>query len=242
MYGVRHASLGLLGQPKLAFNWDGGAPQKITIGATGGYRMTINICGRASHAGIAPEKGVSAIAIASLAIADLHRNGWHGDIRKADGDGTSNVGIIEGGQATNVVADRVTIRAEARSHVPKFRRRIVSAIESAFREAVRQVQNVDGKRGKLAIDGRLDYESFLLPDDDASLAAGEAAVRSVGLEPQRAVASGGVDANWMYQHGIPTATFGCGQLEQHMLSEALDVPQFETACRIALRLATGTEV
>ena len=67
-----------LGKPKLAFNFDGGSPPKLTIGATGGYRMTIDIRGLASHAGNRPEEGVSAIAIASLAIADLVKNGWHG--------------------------------------------------------------------------------------------------------------------------------------------------------------------
>ena len=72
----------LLGKPKLAFNFDGGSPAKLTIGATGGYRMTIDIRGLASHAGSAPAEGVSAIAIASLAIADLVKNGWHGQIAK----------------------------------------------------------------------------------------------------------------------------------------------------------------
>ena len=68
--------------------------------------------------------GVSAVAIASLAIADLQRGGWHGEIRKPDGDGTSNVGSIHGGEATNVVTNRVLIKAEARSHDPRFRRRM----------------------------------------------------------------------------------------------------------------------
>ena len=61
----------MLGKPRLAFNWDGGAPDKLTIGATGGYRILFEIDGIASHAGGAPEWGVSAIAIAALAIADM---------------------------------------------------------------------------------------------------------------------------------------------------------------------------
>ena len=75
----------------------------------------------ASHAGVCPEQGVSAIAIASLAIADLVRGGWHGLVEKGKSRGTSNVGFIHGGEATNVVTDRVTLKAEARSHDPKFR-------------------------------------------------------------------------------------------------------------------------
>jgi tripeptide aminopeptidase len=241
LHGARHASLSLLGRPKLAFNWDGGAADKITVGATGGYRILIEVQGVASHAGVAPERGVSAVAIAALAIADLQQAGWHGAIHKRAGDGTSNVGVIEGGAATNVVAERVTVRAEARSHHPGFRRRIVREIERAFKDASRQVRSEAGRCGRVKIDGRLDYESFLLPNDAPSLRAAETALRSLGLVPQRAVASGGVDANWMFRHGIPTATFGCGHIDQHMVTEKLDVAQFETACRVALQLATQTQ-
>ena len=147
LYGARHAKLGLLGRPRLAFNFDGGSPEKITIGATGGYRMEIQIRGIASHAGNAPELGVSAIAIASLAIAKLYREGWHGKIEKAGNSGTSNVGIIRGGDATNVVTPFVEVRAEARSHDPRFRRRIVKAIEQAFQLSARHVCNAKRQHG-----------------------------------------------------------------------------------------------
>ena len=145
LYGARYARLGLLGRPHLAFNFDGGAADKVTVGATGGYRMQIRVSGVASHAGVVPEKGVSAIAIAALAIAQLHREGWHGRIEKDGRQGTSNVGVIRGGEATNVVTPEVEVRAEARSHDPAFRRKIVHAIEQAFRQAARSVRNVDGR-------------------------------------------------------------------------------------------------
>ena len=66
-------------------------------------------------------------------------------------------------------------------------------------------------------------------------------MRAVGREPQRAVANGGVDANWITAFGVPAVTIGCGQLNQHMASEALDVAGYEDACRIGLRLATGVD-
>ncbi len=112
LFGARHVKKSMLGGPKLAFNFDGGSPAKLTLGATGGYRMSIDVRGLASHAGNAPAEGVSAIAIASLAIADLVQNGWHGLITKGRQSGTSNVGVIQGGDATNVVTDHVTLRAE----------------------------------------------------------------------------------------------------------------------------------
>lgn len=241
LQGARAANRTLWGNPKLAFNWDGGAPTKLTIGATGGYRSEIRIRGIASHAGNAPEKGVSAIAIAALAIADLHENGWHGDVRKGTQQGTSNVGIIRGGDATNVVTEQVYVKAEARSHDPVFRKKILTQIETAFRRAAKAVRNVSGKAGHVTIASQLDYESFLLPSDAPCVQVAQAAVRAVGGEPQLAVANGGVDANWMTAHGLPTVSLGCGQRFQHMETETLNIAQFGLACRIGLRLATGTE-
>lgn len=241
LQGARLVNRSLLGKPKLAFNWDGGSPRKLTIGATGGYRVEIGIEGVASHAGGAPERGVSAIAVAALAIADLHRGGWHGDVRKGQKHGTSNVGVIHGGEATNVVADRVTVRAEARSHDPAFRKRILGEIEKAFTRAVQEVKNVAGAHGSLDFRSRLDYESFKLPFDEPCVLAAARAVRSIGCEPELAVANGGVDANWLTAHGIPAVTIGCGQLGQHMTTEQLDIEGFREACRIGLRLSTATE-
>lgn len=238
LHGAHCANLRLLGKPQLAFNFDGGAPEKLTIGATGGYRMNVDVRGIASHAGGAPEQGVSAIAVAAVAIADLQQNGWHGRIVKNGRQGTSNVGTITGGAATNVVTDRVLIKAEARSHDPRFRREIVRQIEAAFRRAAKSVRNDSGKTGKVSFDGNLDYEAFALKMDEPCVLAAQEAVRHDGWEPQLAITDGGVDANWMVQHGIPTVTLGAGQLNQHMVTEALDVKRFLAACRIALRLAT----
>jgi tripeptide aminopeptidase len=238
LYGARYADLKLLGNPKLAFNWDGGTAEKVTIGATGGYRMDIEVTGLASHAGTAPEKGISAIAIASLAIADLARDGWHGLVTRGKLRGTSNVGVIRGGDATNVVTERVHLRAEARSHNPAFRGSIINAIESAFRNAAREVKSADGKVGGVSFDGHLDYEAFRLPDEEPCVVEAESVLRDLGVEPLRAVSNGGLDANWMTAHGVPTVTLGCGQVNVHTTNEQLDIKAFQLACRVALRLAT----
>ncbi len=237
LYGARFLKIGLLGKPRLGFNFDGGSHEKVTIGATGGYRMDVDIAGRASHAGNSPEKGVSAIAIAALAIARLHEEGWHGQITKQGRTGTSNVGVIHGGEATNVVTPHVHVRAEARSHDPAFRKRIVGAIEKAFRGAARRVRSSEGATGHVEIRGRLDYESFRLPDGEPSVVAAEAAVRAVGGHPIRAISNGGLDANWMTARGIPTVSLGCGQQAAHTTEERLDLAVFGQACRVALRLA-----
>ena len=106
--------------------------------------MQIQIEGLASHAGGAPERGVSAIAIAGLAIADLQKRGWHGQIIKGRQRGTSNIGVIHGGTATNVVADRVELKAEARSYSKLFRSKIVEQIKASFLRATKEVINENG--------------------------------------------------------------------------------------------------
>lgn len=241
LYGARFLQKSLVGNPKLIFNWDGGSPSKLTIGATGAYRLEIHVSGLASHAGGAPEKGVSAIAVAALAIADLHRGGWHGLISKRAGTGTSNVGWIQGGEATNVVTDQLRIKAEARSHDPQFRTRIVEEIEAAFQRAVQEVRSSAGQIGSVRVERRMDYESFRLASDEPCVAAAEAAVRVVGLKPEQSISNGGLDANWMTARGLPAVTMGCGQVAPHTVSESLNIVEFQNACRIGLRLATATE-
>jgi tripeptide aminopeptidase len=150
------------------------------------------------------------------------------------------VGVFRGGQATNVVTPYVLVQAEARSHDPAFRLQIVHAIEQAFREAAGSVRSASGKCGKARIEGRLDYEAFKLPDDDPSVLAAEAAIRAAGRQPVRAIANGGLDANWMTARGIPTVSLGCGQVNPHTTGEQLDLGQFRLACHVALHLATGS--
>ncbi len=235
--GSRHVELARLGKPWLAFNWDGGAAHKVVIGATGAYRMEVEILGRASHAGNAPQDGVSAIVIASLAIAQLYQDGWHGQIVRPEGSGTSNVGIIVGGQATNVVPDRVVIHAEARSHDPSFRREIVRQFRDAFKNAAQRVRSCDNRMARIRFRQRLDYESYLLNEKHPAVQIAVGVLKHLGLEPELAVARGGLDANWLVRHGIPTVTLGCGQIAPHTEEEQLDIPQFLHACRVALGLA-----
>ncbi|TWT47360.1 M20/M25/M40 family metallo-hydrolase [Botrimarina hoheduenensis] len=237
--GARHVALGKLGKPALAFNFDGGTPTRLTLGATGGYRMWVEITGSPSHAGQAPERGVSAIAIAALAVADLVENGWHGLIEKGGKRGTANVGVLEAGVATNVVAERARLHIEARGHDPKFRARIVREIEAAFRRAVKRVVSSEGRRGVVRFEGRLDYEAFRLVPDDPSVLAAQAVLREWGHDAELAIANGGLDANWLTAHRVPTVSIGCGQKQIHTVDEELDVAEFQLARRIAWSLAIG---
>jgi tripeptide aminopeptidase len=90
----------------------------------------------------------------------------------------------------------------------------------------------------VTIEGRLDYESFLLKRDEPSVAAAATALAAESLAPEYAIANGGLDANWLTHNGIPTVTLGCGQHAIHTVDEYVEVEEFAAACRVALRLAT----
>ena len=230
-----------LRRPQLGFNFDGGKPGEVVIGAIGASRLEIDVRGIASHAGVHPERGVSAIAVAASAIADLDRNGWHGAVRKGRQYGTSNVGVIEAGQATNVVTDNAILHAEARSHNPVFRERIVDAYQKAFSRAARAAKNDAGKSARVRFHVEKAYESFVIRKSEACVRILEAAIESVGETVTHRIVNGGLDANLLNAHGIPTVTLGTGAQEPHTVRESLDLRQFFAACRIA-RLLAGTHL
>lgn len=239
LVGARHVTGAKLGNPKLCFNWDGRSPYSVTIGATGDDAIEIVVDGIASHAGVHPERGVNAIAIASRAIDDLHRNGWHGLVEKGSMSGTSNIGIISGGAATNVVTDHLVLKAEARSHNAKFRGRIVNEIKKAFEKAAREIKSSEGKTGSVSIDVTNKYEAFKISKNEPVVKSACRAIEALGQTPVTVISNGGLDANWMSANGFPTVTLGCGQAEIHTVNETLNVPEYLDACRIALRIAQG---
>ncbi|MGE5191457.1 MAG: M20/M25/M40 family metallo-hydrolase [Deltaproteobacteria bacterium] len=239
LYGARYVSLPKLGNPKLCFNWDGGSAATACIGATGAYDLAIEVEGIASHAGVHPEGGVSAIAIASLAIADLAQNGWHGLIVKGKNSGTSNIGVISGGEATNVVTPAAKLRGEVRSHDRRFRKRLVDEFRKAFERAAKSVENDAGRTGRVRFQADLKYESFRLPESEPAVQESLRAIRAVGLDPQTRISNGGLDANWLSARGLPTVTLGSGQTNVHTVDETLNVEDYLNGCRIGLLLATG---
>lgn len=238
--GARHLDTSAIGQVDRAFNFDGGDPHKITIGAIGGERMTITVHGTPAHAGVAPEQGASAIVMASKAIADLYQRGWLGKVEKPEGTGTANVGVFHGGDATNVITPKVSLKAEARSHDAAFRRRIVEEIRDAFTAAAESVATESKVAGYIEFQSQVDYESFRLQDDHPSIQAASQAIEQVGRTPYCAVANGGLDANWLFRHGIEAVTLGCGQQNIHTVDERLEIADYLDACRMATWLITSS--
>lgn len=237
--GARYLTASKLGKPELCFNWDGRDPAGLVIGAVGANYLTVEITGIASHAGVHPEEGVNAAVVASVALADLQQNGWHGLVEKGKQSGSSNLGVISGGAATNVVMPECRLQAEARSHQRKFRDRITSEFEKAFARAVKSVKTVDGRTGGFEMTEDVRYEAFKIKPSEACVKVAIDAVKARELTPQTIIGNGGLDANWLTAHGFPTVTMGCGQHNIHTVDESLDLDEYLKACEVALTLATA---
>jgi len=244
LWGARHVDLADLGDPAEAYNVDGGSPSDLTIGAVGAERWEAEIIGRAAHAGVHPERGVSATVVASLALAEAYRGGWFGKVRQGANEGTANVGVLGGrdgksaGDATNVVTDYVQVRGEARSHAMSFVRTITNTYKEALRKAAREVRDDRGRGAKVRFRSRRDYYPFHLRPASPVVRRAEAAVVRLGHQPTLRVTNGGLDANWLVRHGVPTVTFGAGQRNVHTVEEYVDLGDFANGCRMALALAT----
>ena len=140
---------------------------------------------------------VARAVVATLAIAELVRTGWHGPIENVQGSGSANVGVINGGTGTNVVMPHLHIFAEARSHSKEFRSKIFQRWKEAFEKAAGDVSNSAGQHARLKYSPGPYYEAFSLTEDSAVVQLALAAVRAAGGSPYCCPKNnGGMDANW----------------------------------------------
>lgn len=244
LHGARELNPKELQAVDMCFNVDGRLASELIIGAVGQKNWEVDIHGRASHAGVAPEKGISATLVAAIGLTEAKRAGWFGKVVKPNGRGTSNIGIFGGkeghpaGDATNVVTDYVHLRGEARSPDLAFAEEICNGYRDAFAVAQKEVTDIDGATAEVKFESKASYPSFKLTEDCAVVKHAQKAVASLRLTPTLVFSNGGLDANWLDKHGIPTVTIGAGQYEIHTVKEYVDLPEFAQGCRLAVLLAT----
>ena len=239
LWGARMVDLKNLRNPVMGFSYDGGRIDDFNIAAPGSDRMDVSITGIASHAGGTPEKGVSAAVIASLAIAELQNKGLHGLIREGRDRATSNIGNIKGGIFHNIVCPKVMIVAEARAYRLSTLNRVVSAYRKAFKSAAGQVKNSSGRKGSVDFKVTRLYHPFVLPKGEPVVKFMRRIVKAAGLKPAPEWSQGGLDANWLVKHGIPTVTLGAGAHGAHTTYESLDIGEFHQGVEAAWLLATS---
>ncbi len=240
LWGARTVELERLGNPEMGFNIDSGAPHVVIIGATGADRWQVDIRGKSSHAGVHPEHGVSAALIASRAVADVAARGFFGKIELPAGSGTSNIGRMAGGEASNQVTDHVFVSGESRSHDKAFLARITAAWRDAFEQAASSVTSSDGQCGRVDFRAETDYEAFEMSRDSPPVRLAAERVRAVlGVEAEYLVANGGLDANYLNAKGLPTVTLGAGQHNPHTVDEYVDVQEYLDGCRTIAAIAAA---
>ena len=244
LHGARELDPADLGGAAMCINVDGQDPNDLIVGAVGQENWEVEIRGKASHAGVAPEKGISATLVGALALAEAKREAWFGKVVKADGKGTSNVGIFGGkngnaaGDATNVVTDYAFIKGEARSPTSAFATEIAKGFERAFEKAREEVKDDRGEVAEVVFTHTPSYPPFNLNESVPVVRRATRAMTMLGLKPNYLFSNGGLDANWLDQHGVPTVTIGAGQAEIHTIKEYVNLPEFAMGCRLALLLAT----
>jgi tripeptide aminopeptidase len=195
-------------------------------------RLRFEIQGREAHAGIAPEKGISAIEVAARAIAAM-------PLGRIDEETTANIGTITGGQATNIVAKKVVIEGEARSHdVAKLAQqteRMVSCFEQAAREAGREI---DGTMviPEIRVEVLSDYPLMHVPLQAGILSLIETAATRLGRRVEIRAAGGGSDANILNSHGIETVILGTGMTNVHSVNESVRVDDMVQVAQLLVEI------
>lgn len=221
-----------LGQPVMGFNMDGESPNEYVIGAMGAVRWECEIIGRSAHAGLNPEKGISAGLIAARAIAKVSERGYFGKVVIGDKKGTSNVGGMSGGEVANQVMDKLELFGECRSHDPEFLLEIVAEYRRAFAEAAASVTDDRGRCGEAVFTATSDYRSFILNENEPCVQMAAKAIASVGLDAQPRVIDAGLDANNFNEKGFPCVTLGAGVHNFHNLEECVIIEEYNQCCEI----------
>lgn len=189
-----------------------GAVGNVIVAAPTQAKVKAVIHGKTAHAGVAPEKGVSAITMASKAIARM-------PLGRIDEETTANIGRFEGGTQTNIVADRVDILAEARSLVPEKMEQQVAKMKAAFEEAAQEMG------GKAEVEITVMYPGFKYSKEDQVVQVAQKAAAKIGRSSELQKSGGGSDANVFAGMGVPTVNLSVGYEEIHTTNERMPIEE-----------------
>jgi tripeptide aminopeptidase len=209
---------------RVGFVYDVASPiGEVIMGAPAGQRIEVCFHGRAAHAGIAPEEGRSAIAAAARAIAEM-------PLGRVDEETTANVGLISGGTAVNVVPERCTLRAEARSHDEGKLAEQVQAMEDAITFAA----GLSDCSAETTLE-RL-YAAYRFRPDELPVRLAREALSRSGYEPRYSLSGGAADANVFNARGLRCLNIANGAAEIHTPEEHIAVADLEAMVEVTLAL------
>lgn len=220
LQGSRHLDYSKL-QSKVGFVFDAARPVGVVIsGAPTHIKFDVDVIGRAAHAGINPQDGVSAIRAAGAALSRVPF-GW------VDKNTTANIGMIKGGEAMNIVCERVHLVGEVRSHDDAVAERVLKEIEACFAyEAARSGAELD-------FQGSVLYRSYRVGRDSDAVKLLGSALGNIGRSMTLELSNGGTDANQFNAHGIESVGLGIGFEQAHSTRESIAVEELVAAAELA---------
>jgi tripeptide aminopeptidase len=196
-----------------------GSVGRLVVAAPTHLTYEMRIIGKAAHAGIEPEKGISAIRVAAEVISAVPQG------RIGSGT-TSNIGIIRGGTATNVVPKEVVINGELRGHDDK---------QTIFDTALRTVKK---NKAVIHIADFEEYQSFKIDSSDRFLQFIGGVMQSCRITPSQVITGGGSDANIFNKRGIKTINLSTGMQKVHSNEEYILLKDLYKGSLLVLKAIT----
>ncbi len=204
--GARALDLSLV-DSDFGFVYDTGPPVGTVITQTPNHdRLMVHLRGKPAHAGVEPEKGINAIQIAAHAISQMK-------LGRIDAETTANIGVIHGGQATNIVCPEVFIEAEARS----LDRAKLDAQVGHMIHLFEHAAHLYG--GEAIIEIERHYEGYTLTEQDTPVQVVRRALKRLGLDAPMRPTGGGSDANVFIARGLPCCVVGTAHQKIHTHEE-----------------------
>lgn len=179
--------------------------------------------GKSAHAGFASHLGVHAIKAAALAVTNIPC----GSI----GDGVNaNVGIIEGGKATNIVPDECRITGEIRAFDD-------AKSDENYNKVVEICTAAAEKFGaKVEFEYAKHIRCFNVPDDNIVVKRFKRVCAELGLSGECVPTFGGSDNNVLAQHGIVGIVVSTAMNNCHGVDEFTTIDGLTQAAELALKL------
>jgi tripeptide aminopeptidase len=217
---------------KYAFILDNEELDTIVYRAPSANHMHYEIDGVAAHAGMAPEKGVSAIEVFADAVSKMN-------LGRLDPDSTANIGTVNSGRATNIVADKLDATAEARSHSNDVLEAQTRHMNECFETAVKKfTKTVDGKTVApvFRAEVKREFNAMNISFDSPAYKLAADAGKELGIDMKPMAIGGGTNANVYNEKGLPSVVIGCGMKNEHTNSEHVHISDMETSVKLCLMI------
>lgn len=215
LYGVKAMDMSRI-TARRGFLMDNDTLDTIVIGGPSYFAIDVAIRGRAAHAGMEPEKGISAIQAAARAIAALR-------LGRLDHETTANVGVITGGIIRNGIPASCSFLAECRSADHAKAAALAVEMEQIVRAEVEAV----GAAVDIAVDEKC--RAVRIPEDAWAVRIATQALATVGIEARAVFITGFTDASIYNNRGIEMAVVGIGAQNEHSADECIAVADMEKA-------------